>query len=193
MNILIATALSAAILSGRRRLIVGAAVVASWTVSPVLGAASVVVAGMYVLAGRWGRREPDDSSEALLADLTVLGLSAGLTFTQAATAAAGSVGGDAASRVLRAIRFRGGNGPADADDPALMVVARRALSTGAPLIPAISGFASTLRSEERARHLTVARRLPVKLLFPLALLILPGFLILTIGPAVLGSLERLGL
>jgi pilus assembly protein TadC len=33
----------------------------------------------------------------------------------------------------------------------------------------------------------------VKLLFPLALLILPGFLILTIGPALLGSLERLGL
>lgn len=74
-----------------------------------------------------------------------------------------------------------------------MIVARRALSTGAPLIPAVSGHAARLRDEERSRQLSAARRLPVKLLFPLALLILPGFLVLTIGPAVLGSLERLGL
>ena len=74
-----------------------------------------------------------------------------------------------------------------------MIVVRRALSTGAPLQPAVSGYATTLRNEERSRELNAARRLPVKLLFPLALLILPGFLIVTIGPAVLGSLDRLGL
>jgi hypothetical protein len=34
--------------------------------------------------------------------------------------------------------------------------------------------------------------LPVKLLFPLALLILPGFLLLTVGPALLTGLNRLG-
>jgi hypothetical protein len=33
----------------------------------------------------------------------------------------------------------------------------------------------------------------VKLLFPLSLLILPGFLLLTVGPALLGGLQRLGL
>ena len=80
-----------------------------------------------------------------------------------------------------------------ADGHGLMVVVHRALLTGAPLEPAVSGYATTLRNEERSRELTAARRLPVKLLFPLALLILPGFLILTIGPAVLGSLERLGI
>ncbi len=192
MSVVIALALSATILDGRRPLIIGAAVVATWTVSPLLGAALAVGVVARALIVRYGSRARDGDGEALLADLTVLGLSAGLTFTQAAAAAADSVGGDAASRLVRAIRFRG-DGSVEEDDPVLMVVARRALSTGAPLIPAISGYAATLRSEERARHLTAARRLPVKLLFPLALLILPGFLVLTIGPAVLGSLERLGL
>ncbi len=84
-------------------------------------------------------------------------------------------------------------GSVPSEDPGLFVVARRALATGAPLAPAVSGYATALRNEERSRQLTAARRLPVKLLFPLALLILPGFLLLTVGPAVLGSLERLGL
>jgi hypothetical protein len=37
-----------------------------------------------------------------------------------------------------------------------------------------------------------ARRLPVRLLLPLALLILPGFVLLAVGPAVLQGLARLG-
>lgn len=83
---------------------------------------------------------------------------------------------------------------ADSEDgQGLMVVVQRALLTGAPLQPAVTGYATMLRNEERTRQLTSVRRLPVKLLFPLALLILPGFLILTIGPAVLGSLQRLGM
>ena len=42
-----------------------------------------------------------------------------------------------------------------------------------------------------AERITVARRLPVRLLLPLALLILPGFVVLAVGPAVLQALARL--
>jgi tight adherence protein C len=76
---------------------------------------------------------------------------------------------------------------------ALLALADRALVTGAPLLASIDGYATSLRRDERAAAVEKARRLPVKLLFPLALLILPGFLLLTVGPALLAGLDRLGL
>jgi len=180
--------------SGRRRIAVGAAVVAAFAIHP---AAGVLVGAAVLIAAAFpslrDRNREDDGDEATLADLTVLGLSAGLTFPAAAAAAADTVSGEASERLRRSLRFRDAPGGGTGDDPPLMLVARRALSTGAPLIPAVSDLAERLRNEERARRLTAARRLPVKMLFPLALLILPGFLILTVGPAVLGSLDRLGL
>ena len=39
--------------------------------------------------------------------------------------------------------------------------------------------------------MAAARRLPVRLLVPVALLMLPGFVVLTAGPALLGAAERL--
>ena len=39
--------------------------------------------------------------------------------------------------------------------------------------------------------MTEAKRLPVRMLLPLALLILPGFVLALIGPALAGSLARL--
>jgi hypothetical protein len=46
-----------------------------------------------------------------------------------------------------------------------------------------SGFAAERRHAEQACNLERARRLPVRLLLPLALLILPGFMVLVVGPA----------
>ena len=193
MTALAVVAVAAAVLWGNRWALIASALVLASLASPLLGVAAVVAVTVWWVSRR--RRDPVEhgGDDALLADLTVLGLSAGLTFPAAAEAAAGAVDGDASARLLRSLRLRDAVDMNAAADPALMVVARRALSTGAPLIPAVSAFAARLRDEERSRQLTAARRLPVKLLFPLALLILPGFLILTIGPAVLGSLERLGL
>jgi pilus assembly protein TadC len=56
---------------------------------------------------------------------------------------------------------------------------------------AVEAFASEQRHAEHNRSLAAARRLPVKLLLPLALLILPGFVILAVGPALARSLARL--
>jgi tight adherence protein C len=48
-----------------------------------------------------------------------------------------------------------------------------------------------LRSERRTRAEEAARRAPVKMLFPLVFLILPAFLLLTVGPVVLATVHSL--
>jgi hypothetical protein len=190
---LAACALVAATLRGNRREILAACVLLAFVLTPLLGIGISLGLAAWTLVRRRPRSSSPTDDEAVLAELTALGLSAGLTFSAAANAAAASVPGEASARLHQAVRTGAGLDAGTGDDQGLMVVVHRALSTGAPLHPAVSGYATTLRNDERSRELTAARRLPVKLLFPLALLILPGFLILTIGPAVLGSLERLGL
>ena len=193
MMTLAAVALVVAILRWNRREILAAGVFVAFMLSPLLGFCVSLGVAVWAVARRRSGSSDRGDDEAALAELTALGLSAGLTFSAAANAAATAVPGEASLRLRRALRVGGGTDGNTADDDGLMIVVRRALSTGAPLQPAVSGYATTLRNEERSRELNAARRLPVKLLFPLALLILPGFLILTIGPAVLGSLDRLGL
>ncbi len=142
------------------------------------------------LSHRPARRSPHDAT--LLAELTALGLSGGLGFTGAVSAAARHVPPETARIVGRALR-KPGSVPSDPFVGPLFANAHRASHTGAPLLSAIEGYAASLRLEERSAAVERARRLPVKLLFPLALLILPGFLLLTVGPAVLAGIDRLGL
>jgi tight adherence protein C len=189
----VALALSLGLFMGRWRMAVVAAVGILFVVAPFAGAGVLLGAGLWMLVRRVLRPNTGEGDEALLAELAALGLTAGLTFPAAVDAATTAVPGDASDDLRRAGRRRADPANAPSDDPGLFLVARRALATGAPLAPAVAGYATALRSEERSRRLAAARRLPVKLLFPLALLILPGFLMLTVGPALLGSLERLGL
>ena len=49
------------------------------------------------------------------------------------------------------------------------------------------------QAEQTTARLEAARRLPVRLMLPLALLILPGFVVLAVGPALLEALDRLQL
>ncbi|MCJ7781077.1 MAG: hypothetical protein MUQ27_09645 [Acidimicrobiia bacterium] len=193
MMALVTLALVGAILRGNRREIVAACALGAFVLTPILGIGIALGLVVWTVARHRTRSSSHNDDEAALAELTALGLSAGLTFSAAANAAATAVPGEASARLHQAIRVGGGMDAGTANGQDLLVVAHRALSTGAPLRAAVSGYATTLRNEERSRELMAARRLPVKLLFPLALLILPGFLILTIGPTVLGSLERLGL
>ncbi len=185
-------ALGVAVLRSNRREILAAGTLVAFVLAPNLGIVFLLGLAVWAAIRHRPRSSKHNDDEAVLAELTALGLGAGLTFPVAAGAAAASVPGEASARLRRTIRVGGRMDVNTADGHGLMVVVHRALLTGAPLQPAVSGYATTLRNEERSRELTAARRLPVKLLFPLALLILPGFLILTIGPAVLSSLERLG-
>ena len=121
-----------------------------------------------------------------------------MPYPGAVEAAARYVGPALASQVRGTLRHSAGGTAvsfesAAGDAEGLFRLAGRAAATGAPLLPAVGAYAAELRSEARTRSLAAARRLPVRLLFPLTLLILPGFLILTVGPTVLSGVRRLGI
>ncbi len=125
-----------------------------------------------------------------------LALSAGLTLSGALRAASPIVHPDLGHEVDSVLReaTRGGLGSALAAAAGhgrrFYVVVARAVVTGAPLAQAVDSFVQEVVSERRAERLEAARRLPVRLMLPLALLILPGFVLLTVGPTVLAALER---
>ncbi len=67
----------------------------------------------------------------------------------------------------------------------------RAQTTGAALIPAVTAHLDERRAMARARAVHEARTLSVRLVVPLALLILPGFVLIAAGPAVIGAINGL--
>lgn len=62
---------------------------------------------------------------------------------------------------------------------------------GAPLVEALDRVASDARTVRRRRREEAARRVPVKLLFPLVFCTLPAFALLTVVPVLLRSLPSL--
>jgi Flp pilus assembly protein TadB len=63
---------------------------------------------------------------------------------------------------------------------------------GAPLGATLDRLALDVRTASRQRAEAAARRLPVRLLFPLVSCILPAFALLTVAPLVAGSFQGLG-
>ena len=180
---------------------IGAVVIA---LGRLIGAAPALLAGAVVvgtvaarrLAGRARQRERDAAAELLAVDLIALGVSGGLSLPQAVEVAASTVTGGPHHR-LRALqrRFAAGSTAPVGDGPFAEVVrlAERSAASGASLGPGLRAVAESLRSERAAADRARLARLPVRLLFPLALLILPGFILLAVGPTVLSGLSRLSL
>jgi pilus assembly protein TadC len=100
-------------------------------------------------------------------------------------------------RVLRACRL-GSSFPDALDElahstPALAPVVDALLTSdrlGAPVGPALARLAAEERATARRRAEAHARRVPVRLLFPLVFLVLPAFGLLTVVPALLSGLAR---
>ncbi len=169
----------------------------------VLGAVAVAGARLRAVLGRRAEARRSaaaaDADVMVLAELTALGLSAGLTLTGALQAAAAVVAPPLAAEVGTVLRRSAHSGSERALAAAggrldgLGRLVARAQATGAPLVEVVEGFAAAERDRARAERLAAGRRLPVLLLVPLALLILPGFVLLVAGPALLGGLARLGL
>jgi len=170
----------------------------------VLGLAQVAVRR----SGQSGRRhwimrraKPRSCSNAVtvghVGELVALGLSAGFTFTTALAHAADELAPDKAAEVERLLRILQAGGVATALEShtgglnRLALAAARAQLTGAPLLPAIEALVDDELAQQRTARLAVVRRMPVKLAIPLALLILPGFVLLVTAPAVLTTLDRL--
>jgi Flp pilus assembly protein TadB len=132
--------------------------------------------------------------ELRILDLVALGMTGGLAFPQAAAFAASIVGGPVGAELDRCVRSGTSGVQAASDVPAIeamTLVARRSDASGSALGPELRRTASLIRSERAVSERERLARLPVKLLFPLAFAILPGFILMTVGPAVISGIARL--
>lgn len=76
------------------------------------------------------------------------------------------------------------------NDPALRPLSEiltPAIRLGSPLVPALQRVAVEARASHARQMATVARTVPVRLIFPLVLLVLPAFALLTVVPALVAG------
>lgn len=168
---------------------------------PVLLVPLALVAGLAAAFRRLrrdrGRRDENSVQLAALCDLATIGLTGGLNVHAALGLATENVGGDVAVEVAAVLRRAQVEGMAAAMTEAsgighrLYRVVGRAAATGSPLLEAVGRLSDELHADLAAARLEAVRRLPIALLFPLTLLILPGFLLLTVAPAILDAFVRL--
>ena len=154
---------------------------------------------LALLRGRQARkaRAPRCSGPDHLGQVVYIALTAGLPVAAALDFSAGEVGPVEAEEVRAVLRnarrqglaaaLTGGNGPAGR----LFAVLARAQLTGSSAVRAVAAFVDEERGARRTRARETAQRLPVKLTVPLTLLILPGFVLLTVGPTVVTTVHRL--
>jgi len=137
-------------------------------------------------------------------DLFVLAVGAGLTVPLAVTTvsrrAAGPLGAE-----LRQVCVDVGNGrrlaealdelPRRGGEPVRPLVAALVASEryGAPLSAGLERLADEVRRDRRRKAEEAARRIPVKLLFPLVGCTLPAFALLTVAPLIAGAVRSLHL
>jgi tight adherence protein C len=83
---------------------------------------------------------------------------------------------------LRALGDR--NGVEDLKSLATLIIQSDRL--GASMAKTLRAHADVLRTKRRQRAEEAARKLPIKILFPLALFILPSLFVIAVGPAMIG-------
>jgi len=164
---------------------------------------ALVAAAMILLVGsprlRIRRRQPQPAADDLivLATLLSLGLDAGMTpgaaiawarpYLHPALAGGVTVVGRRAQLDGLAVGLRSAGGYVSD----LFASLARAVETGAALAPVLDTYQAGLAAEARAQAEARLRRLPVKLVFPLALLMLPGLVLMVSGPALVDVFGRL--
>lgn len=190
---------------------VGTAAVAALTLAPLrpiaaLPAAAVgwALPALRVRRVQRQRQVAIDASLPEVVDLLVLATGAGLGIRQALAAVAVRADGPLAPVLARAVaETERGRRLADAleDVPQRAGEVTRPLvgallaseRYGAPVGPALERLADEVRADTRRRAEAAARRVPVKLLFPLVTCILPAFGLLTVAPLIAGALRSLRL
>lgn len=156
---------------------------------------------LLVRVPRFGsRRKTTPSSPADVARLLSIAAAAGLPLGTALEAVApdltGRVG-EAVGHVVRHSRTKGLAAALLAADELgpLAPALARAHSSGSPLAAALDAYLAAEASRRVTSALETARTAPVKLMVPLALLLLPGFTALVVGPTLLDhvlEMTRLG-
>jgi tight adherence protein C len=185
----------------------GTAALAALAIGPLLvaiiGLAIVVLRRLAPM--RAARRRRDDIERELpeAMDLLVLSVRAGLTPFQAVRELAASsepLVGDAFAEVVR--RTERGQPFADAlaalperlgpSAAALADVIATSDRHGLALGPVLDQLTIEIRAARRQLDQAAARKLPVRLSFPLVTCTLPSFVLLAIAPAVIAALSSLG-
>jgi hypothetical protein len=166
---------------------------------PVAAAAFFAFAISRFRSGARGSRFADVEREACFeaSELVALGLAGGLSLAAAHRAALSHSAPEARAALSLLVQSMTDRGARRAlmDDVGPMAGASRVLAaaaaSGAAALPALEGHLETESHRRHTARVEVARRLPVRLLLPLTLLVLPGFVLLTVGPTVVSSLARL--
>lgn len=134
----------------------------------------------------------------LVGRVVQLGLAGGLPLTSSLALAVEEVGEFVAAELtatLRAARRDGISSAMAASTGTRMnhffASITLAQASGAPMQDAVAAYLNDRRAARRSLALEQVRRLPVTLMVPLGLLILPGFVVLFVGPIVLNSLMDL--
>jgi tight adherence protein C len=186
-----------------------------WAIVTSLTSMAVApLAAVPVGAATWSwpllRRRRDDRRRAgavvrelpEVLDLLVLVVGAGLTVPLAVAAVGRRADGLLAAelrRVTEEVTLGRRSADALAEVPARLgeavgpLVAALLASEryGAPLVAALDRLAADARADRRRRAEEAARRVPVKLLFPLVLCTLPAFALLTVAPLIAGAAHDL--
>ena len=176
-------------------------------VNPLLGlaagAAMVSVVQFRRIALRRAEQSSVRSEQILAADLVASGVEAGVSFDEAVSVAMDFVPTSVASEMRTMARLShrasgpSGDALVDGDDRSVVDemfrLSRRSSATVAPLVQGLRSLAEAERARDAADRLERLERLPVKLLFPLAFLILPGFLLVAVAPALGSGISKLSL
>jgi len=177
---------------------VGMVLVMTFPALLVLPVAARLFARWKSRSGLQGERVRTSSDVSTVARILLVGLTGGLPLPASLEMAVREVGPLVANEltvVLRAAK-REGMAPSLAVSPGVFtrpLFSRLALAqaSGAPMVDGVAAYLSEIRSIRRADALERARRLPVTLMIPLGLLILPGFVVLFVGPIIFTSLSQL--
>jgi tight adherence protein C len=189
----------------------GTAILAGASALPVLPPVALPLALVaWAVPGMKARRTERRRLAALAADLPdvvdllVLAVGAGLTVPLAVRSVARRAPGPLGAELVRvcdeaSLGRRLGDAlddlPARAGEACRPLVAALVASDryGAPLGPGLERMAHEVRADRRRRAEEAARKIPVKLLFPLVSCTLPAFALLTVAPLIASAVRSLRL
>jgi hypothetical protein len=136
------------------------------------------------------------SEELLAAELVASGVQAGVSFDEAVSVTARFVSPQVASEMHAMARIQHHTTVIERGDSIVHEMFRlsaRSAATGSPLAQGLRSLSEAERANDDVARLERLERLPVKLLFPLAFLILPGFLLVAVAPALVSGISKLSL
>ena len=181
-----------------------AAMVAPLAVVPVVALAAWAVPALRARRARERRADVIRRSLPEVVDLFHVAVASGLTVPLAVEAVSRRASGPLAEELLlvleeAALGRRLGDAlddvPRRAGEVVRPLTAALVASAryGAPLGDALGRLAAEVRADRRRRAEEAARKVPVKLLFPLVCCVLPAFALLTLAPLLAGAVAALRL